>query len=344
MAFTYTDRNKKTVLHSWGRFRGVVMEAVVVGDLVSFYNTDATSAFQFADQSDSQPAQAVACEDGAAEEEIWLALAVELEAPRTVGTGGAVTQQHFGASTDYFGAALYLGEDGKPSSSAGGTYSQLVGYNLDRDRILLQPNTALTGVAGSFTTLAASDVLSVTDTTDASDADTASIKTKGGLGITKKLYVGTDITMLKGTFTNTEGDVVLTKGDLTLTAGDATLTDGSITLTTGVVKMVQKTSKTATATLTDAEQGYVEVSPAASTTLTLPTAAAGKYFLIKHLAETQTLIVAAGTSDKLIDPSDGGVHDKATDDKGLDCILELRAVDATNWLVIHSDGDWTFAD
>lgn len=315
MAYTYTDKNKKTVLHSWGRHRAKVMEAVVVGDLVSRYNGDAVSAYQFADQSDSQAAEAVALEDIAAAGEGWFALAVELKAPVSVGTGGAVTRNYFGGSTDYLGVALYLGEDGKPASSAGGTMAQYVGCGLARDRILLTPGGGLLTGAGAFSTITASSTLGVTGNTT-----------------------------LTGTLT-CNGNVTLGSGEtLTLTKGDATLTEGSLVLTAGVVKVVQKTSKTATATLTDAEQGYVEVSPVASTTLTLPTAAAGKYYLIKHLATTQTLIVAAGGSDKLIDPSDGGVHDKATDDKGLDCILELRAVDAVNWLVIHSDGDWTFAD
>jgi hypothetical protein len=315
MAFTYTDRNKKVVLHSWGRHRAKVMEAVVVGDLVARYNSDAVSAYEFADQSDGQAATAVALEDIAAAGEGWFALAVELKAPVSIATGGAVTQSYFAGSTDYPGAALYLGEDGKPSSSAGGTTPQYVGCLLTREKILLTPGGGLLAGAGAFSTITASSNLQVSGNTT-----------------------------LTGTLT-CNGNVTLGSGEtLTLTKGDATLTEGSLVLTAGVVKMVQKTSKTATATLTDAEQGYVEVSPAGSTTLTLPTAAAGKYFLIKHLATTQTLIVAAGASDKLIDPSDGGVHDKATDDKGLDCVLELRAVDAVNWLVIHHDGDWTFAD
>ena len=350
MGFTYTDANKKVVLHSWGRFKGTLLEAVATGDLLNFYATDNAYTLQFADQSDSQAAQCVACEDGAVGDEIWVALAAELKAPTTIATGGVATQTNFAAAADFFGSPLYLGESGKPASSAGATYSQLVGYLLARDRIILQPNTALTGVAGSFTTLASSGATTMTATTDASSSTAAAVAVTGGLAVAKKLHIGTDFTMNKGTFTNTEGDAVLTKGDLTLTAGaatltkgDLTLTAGNITLTAGVVNNVRKTSKTATATLTDAEQGYVEVSPAADTTLTLPTAAAGKYFLIKHLATTNAVIVVPGTSDKLLDPADGVAKDKATDDKGLDCVIELRAVDAVNWLVLHQDGDWTYA-
>lgn len=193
MGFTYTDRNKKTILHSWGRFRATLFEAVVVGDLVSFFDTDNSKTVEHADQSDSQAAHAVAQEDGAAGDTIWLALASEIKAPATVGTGGVVTQQDFAAAADFFGAPLYLGEDGKPSSSAGGTFSQLVGYLLARDRIMLQPNTALTGVSGSFTTLSASDIFSVTDATEATSTTAASMKTAGGLAVVKDARFGAAI-------------------------------------------------------------------------------------------------------------------------------------------------------
>lgn len=165
MAFTYTDRNPKVVRKSWGRFRATVMEAVVVGDLVSKYNADATSTYQFADQSDSQAATAVVVSESiAAAGTGWLALAAELKAPATVGTAGAVTQQYFGASTDYLGAVLYLGEDGKPSSSAGGTMSQEVGHLVARDRILLTPGGGLLAGAGAFTTITASGAVALSST------------------------------------------------------------------------------------------------------------------------------------------------------------------------------------
>lgn len=193
MAFTYTDRNKKTVISSFGKFKAVVTEAVVVGDLVSFYATDATSALEFADQSDSQAAQAVALADIAAGAEGEFALQAVLRAPATLGTGGVVTQTHFGAAADFYGVALYLGESGKAASSAGGTFSQLVGYNLSRDVIVLQPNIALTGVAASFTTLAASGAVTHTGSTDSSSPTTGILVVTGGVGIAKKLFVGTDV-------------------------------------------------------------------------------------------------------------------------------------------------------
>jgi hypothetical protein len=190
MGFTYTDKNPKVVLEAWGKFKGTLFETVVEGDMVSYYNTDNAYTFQFADQSDSQPAQAVALEPGVQGDTIEFAAVAILQTPVTLGDGGAATQQYFAAAADFFGAPLYLGESGKPSSSAGATYSQLVGYLLARDRIILQPNTALTGVAGSFTTLAASGVLSVTDATQATSTTAASMKTAGGLGVVKNAYIG----------------------------------------------------------------------------------------------------------------------------------------------------------
>lgn len=353
--FTFTDQNKKVVLHSWGRHRATVMEAVEVGDLVSRYVTDNAYTYQFADESDSQAAEAVALEDIAAAGTGWFALAAELKAPVSVGTGGAVTRNYFAAAADFLGKPLYLSTTGgKASSSTGGSLVQVVGCLLARDRILLSPGGGLLTGAGAFSTITASGLVAVSDTTEATGSTDGSLKTAGGMGIAKKLYVGTDFdvggnAVIDGTLTQTgiatfTAAPIFSAGFVVPTGFDVALTKGNLTLTAGVVNMIRKTAKTATATLTDDEQGYVEVSPAAATTLTLPTAAAGKYFLIKHLATAQDLIVVAGASDKLIDPSDGGVHDKATDDKGLDCVLELRAVDAVNWLVIHHDGDWTFAD
>lgn len=193
MAFTYTDRNKKTVIASFGEFKAVVTEAVVVGDLVSWYDTDATSALQFADDSDSQAANAVALADIAAGAEGPFALQAVLKAPASVGTGGVVTQTHFSAAADVYGAPLYLGESGKVESSQGGSLVQLVGYNLTRDVILLQPNTALSGGAASFTTLAASGAVTHTGTTDATNSTSGILVVTGGVGIAKKLYVGTNV-------------------------------------------------------------------------------------------------------------------------------------------------------
>jgi len=54
----------------------------------------------------------------------------------------------------------------------------------------------LTITAGTTVNVAA--ILSVSDTTEASAVGTASVTTAGGLGVTKKLYVGTDLVMVGG--------------------------------------------------------------------------------------------------------------------------------------------------
>lgn len=148
MAFTYTDKNIKTVLHSWGRFRVTLLEAVVTGDLLSWYNTDNAYTVQFADESDSQRADCIACQSGAAGDEIWACLKAELKSGSTIGTGGAVTQVYFAASSDFFGAPLYLGESGKPESAEGSTYVQTVGRLLARDRILFDLDPSISVFQG----------------------------------------------------------------------------------------------------------------------------------------------------------------------------------------------------
>jgi len=144
MGLTYTDYSK-TMLHTWGRFRVTLLEAVAVGDLLSFYNTDNAYTVEFADQSDEQRANCIACQKGSAGDVIWACLKAEVKAPYSIGTGGAVTQNNFAASADWFGAPLYLGEDGKPSSTVGTTFKQEVGKLLARDRVLLDLSPTLFG-------------------------------------------------------------------------------------------------------------------------------------------------------------------------------------------------------
>ena len=131
MGFTYTDYDK-VVLEATQKFRVTLLEAVEAGDLLSWYNSDNAYAVQFADQSDSQRADCIAMEAGAAGDEIWATRRAELQA---VYSGN--DRQYFGASSDYFGAPLYLGESGKPSSTLGTKMAQVIGHLLARDRILL---------------------------------------------------------------------------------------------------------------------------------------------------------------------------------------------------------------
>lgn len=144
MAFTYTDSDK-VVLEAFGKFKVTLLEAVEPGDLMSWYNTDNAYTCQFADQSDSQRANCIAVEKGAAGDEITACLKAVLKTISTVGTGGVVTRVYFAGASDFLGAPLYLGEDGKPSSTAGTTYKQEIGQLLARDRILVDLTSAVFG-------------------------------------------------------------------------------------------------------------------------------------------------------------------------------------------------------
>ena len=168
MGFTYTDYGK-TMLHTWGRFRVTIEEAVVAGDLLSFFNEDNDYTVELANESASQQADCIACEDGAAHAEIWACLKAECKASYSVGTGGVVTQNNFAASADFFGAPLYLsGTDGQPSSDEGTTLRQVVGKLLARDRILLDiAPTSVGAIAETFTAVGNLTALSMT-ITDAS--------------------------------------------------------------------------------------------------------------------------------------------------------------------------------
>jgi len=136
MGFTYTDSDK-IVLEAWGKFKVTLLEAVEPGDLLSWYNTDNAYTVQFADQSDSQRADCIAVEGGVAGDTITACLKAELGTIPTIGTHGDPTTVYFAAAADFFGAPLYLGESGKPASSAGATYKQMIGKLLARDRILI---------------------------------------------------------------------------------------------------------------------------------------------------------------------------------------------------------------
>ena len=144
MAFTYTDSDK-VVLEAFGKFKVTLLEAVEPGDLLSWYNTDNAYTAQFADQSDEQRGDCIAVEKGAAGDEIVACLKAVLQTIPTISTGGVVTAVYFAGADDFFGAPLYLGEDGKPSSTQGTTYTQVIGELLARDRILIDLGLAYTG-------------------------------------------------------------------------------------------------------------------------------------------------------------------------------------------------------
>ncbi len=150
MAFTFTDRNPKTILHSWGRFKARIYEGVVVGDLLALYGSEADDALRLAEASSPYYAMAIACQTGDANDTITCALAAELKAPVSIATGGIATQAYFGGSTDYVGKAIYLSDTGGEVGDSAGSNTQQVGYYIARDRIMVVPGHILTGTTFSF--------------------------------------------------------------------------------------------------------------------------------------------------------------------------------------------------
>jgi len=139
VAFTYTDKNQKRTVRTGKTYKATVNAAVVVGDLLAPANADNSSTFKLADDSTRVKATTVAIESStAAGEEISVADWAEFATEDTIGTGGVVTQVYFAASSDFLGAALYLGESGKPSSAIG-TSGQQIGILTARKRILVNP-------------------------------------------------------------------------------------------------------------------------------------------------------------------------------------------------------------
>jgi len=229
MALTFTDRNEKVVLHSWGRFRATLYVAVVTGDVLGLYSST-TSSLTLADDSSGPAAIAVACENIAAGGTGWCALAGEFKAPVSVGSRGAVTRTYFDDGSDKdIGQPLYLDEDGKVEDDIGSTTKQLCGYQIARDRILLCPGGMVTG-AGAFTTISASSavsfdttlsvagVVTLADTTESTTSTTGGLIIAAGVGIAKDLFVGVDldvvgVTTLGDNLTIDDGDLQLGDDD-----------------------------------------------------------------------------------------------------------------------------------
>jgi len=319
MSYTFVDRNEKVVLHSWGRFRATMFEAVVTGDLVALKSATGTS-LQLGDDSDGQGAIAVACENIAASATGWCALATELKAPVSVGTGGAVTQTYFDDGTDVdIGQDLYLGESGKCDSTIGGTTKQRVGYNIARDRILLVPGGSITGAAGSFTTLAASGATALSTTlavtgavtlalvTDATNSTSGAIKTAGGMGIAKKLYVGTDLDVagnatIDGTLTQT-GVATFAAQDVHTLGLTVATTKPLIQGTCNLPKLIAtaKTSGSGAWTITAAELigGFIiDATTTGGSAPTMPTVADVVAALPGYIAGTTIRLVFKNTGDQ----------------------------------------------
>jgi len=332
MAITFTDRDNKIVLKSWGRFKAVMKDAVEVGDLLAPYSGAATSTLRLADDAGGLKALAVACEDGAAGDEITCALAAELQAPYTLATGGVATQLYFIGSTDYIGSPLYLDDSGKCDETTGASTKQQVGWVSARDKIFLVPGVVQAATAGSFTTLCASGAAAFATT----------LEVTGNTTIGGTLEV-TGIPTFTGAVAFNGGATVASAKNLTLTKGNLVMTEGNIVFTKGQVIEPINDGIDGAKTL-DSSYGTLVCELTNDSTMTLPTAVAGLRYTFVHKSGDKVLTVLAGTSDKIIDPGDGGVHDKLYDDQGLDCHLTLVAADATNWVCTSVNGDWTGAD
>ncbi len=224
MALTYTDKGKK-ILHSWGRFRVTLAEAVETGDLLSFYNGDTSSTVQFADESSEQRAQCIACQDGAADDEIWACLKGEFKASETFSGRAVPSDVYFAESTDFLGSPLYLGEDGKAESTTGTTYRQVVGFLLARNRIILeikptQNDSDLYFASGAIVDFESADI-TITHTSGGKLGVAATWVTPAATGRPWESRLTTDV--LLGDYANALKGYV-----------DCNLTGGSVGLLSGV--------------------------------------------------------------------------------------------------------------
>lgn len=149
MGFTYTDSDKK-ILEAWGKFKVTLLEAVEPGDLLNWYNNDNAYTARLADAGDEYRADCIAIDKGAAGAEITACLKAEVKTISTIATGGVVTRVYFAALADFLGAPVYLGESGKPASSAG-TLNQQIGRLIARDRLMLDMTGANVYDSPTFT-------------------------------------------------------------------------------------------------------------------------------------------------------------------------------------------------
>jgi len=142
----YTNVTGKRVCNPFCKFRGTAYVALKAGDLCALDTSN--EGFILADQSSSIAAMCVAIENIAAGKEGWFALACEIEAPDTF-SSGIWSAGVLGLAADVCDP-LYLAEDGEASDSAGGTFSQVVGFITATNRCVLQPQAAITGTTLSI--------------------------------------------------------------------------------------------------------------------------------------------------------------------------------------------------
>jgi len=332
----YTDKAGKIILNKWGNVPAAIFATVVKGDLLTY--DSANYGWKLADQSDNLAGMMVACEDGVSGQTIEIAKAVVFKTPDTE-TSGVYSDNNMAAAADV-GKPFYVGESGKLQITEGATCAQEVGYIISRTVGFISPSVSLSGTA-----LTLSGNLSVGGTAAVTGATTltGALAANGGITVAS----GKNLTLTKGTLTNTEGNLVLTKGDLTMTAGSATLTLGDLTLTAGNLTLTKGSFIDYVVAISDdtaATLGgtYIVDTSAKDVTLTLPAAVAGLTVTAIATSATKQLTIAAASGDKILEAYVAKDQVKANAAAG--AMLTLRCLGAVNWVAVDAGvGTWTYS-
>lgn len=342
-------------------------EAILAGAPIYLYSTDYL-AYK-ADANNSRPMMAVALHDAGSGDTLRYAVAAMLEAQESI-SGSVYSAGSLAASTDV-NSVLYLSDTaGEYSTSASAAIAQSVGWIVSTKRIFIAAQQYLSATSQTLSgTLAVTGAVTLSSTLAVTGASTltGALAANGGITVAS----GKNLTLTKGTLTNTEGNIVATKGDViitegaltmtkgsatltagdltltkgaaTLTEGDLTLTAGKIVLTDGYIKNVAVTALTANQVLTEAMCGNVTVNTGSgdAIALTLPAAAAGLEYSIFQIAGSKNIVISAGSGDFII--ADNAADDNtATLTSNIGGSITLRAIDASNWVVLGSIGSWAY--
>lgn len=309
---SYTDVAGKTILEAWGKFQGYLYAACVVGDLL---NRD-TSNDGWKLATASLAADAVALENGAAGETIWMALAVVIEAPPTESNGvwSAGVLSAAAICDPLYGAAA-----GKASLSATGI-SQRVGFILSTSKAVLCPSTYLTS-----TTLSLSGDLAVTG--DAAIGGTLAVT--GATTLTGLLNANGGIKVDTDKFTVSAAGVVTIASTLGVT-GLATLTGGASLGSAAPFIMAIKTYTSAGAIVTSGFVGLANTAADMAMTLAAPTAGSLLVIADTSASGTKSLTVKSeGTFD--------GSNNTLTFDAPSEAVV-LFAITTARWVILENIG------
>jgi len=168
----------------------------------------------------------------------------------------------------------------------GGTIISSSTFNALTADLATGLTTAITKDGQTATTARIPFAQGITSTlvTDASSTTTGSIITAGGVGIAKKLYVGTDAN-IAGTLTY--GGVTLTNA-VTGTGKMVLDTNPTVTNYVETVQVIGTVGSTSTLSLTTGTVLTATLTASTACTFTMPTATAGKSFilLLKQAATT----------------------------------------------------------